>query len=90
MVHSEVREHATLKTTVSRTTYCVFGVKPYHSGLKPEATPFALVTEGTIVEATLQEVTKGLITADLVIQSPGELVACCAIPRKPEASETTK
>ena len=75
MVHSEVRKHVALKTTVSTTTYCVFGVNPYHSGLKPEATPFAFVTDGEIVVAILQEVARGLITAERTIH-PGVLVAC--------------
>jgi hypothetical protein len=54
----------------------VFGVNPYHSGLNPEVTPLAFATEGAIEDATLQEVTKGLITAERVIQRPGVLVAC--------------
>ena len=75
---------------VSTTTYCVFGNNPYHSGLNPEATPLAFVTDGEILVAALQLVTKGLITADLTIHNPGVQEACCAIPRNPEASDCAK
>ena len=54
----------------------MFGVNPYHSGLNPDTTPFAFVTDGEIAEATLQEVNKGRITAERTIHKLGKLAAC--------------
>ena len=48
--------------------YCAPGVKPYHSGLKPLPTLFALVTLGNMSDAELHELAIGLNTADLVSQ----------------------
>ena len=61
---------------VTSIIYCAFGVNPYHSGLNPEATLLAFATDGFILEAILQELEKGLNTAELVIHNAGLPLAC--------------
>ena len=76
MEHNESKVQPAPNVIVTSIMYCVFGVRPYHSGLKPEATPLAFATDGFIFDAILHEDANGLKTAERLIHNAGEPPAC--------------